>query len=359
MTEATEVTSRGELRRLTSIRGIAAGLVFLYHVGKDAYWLPQGWIVSTGFAGVTFFFVLSGFVLTWSFRGRSSREFWTRRFARVYPSHFVTALIAMVVPVTAYPVTAAAIAVNLPLIQSWFTPWPLIFSLNAVSWSLSCEAFFYLLAPWVIRWANGVSSRRMVVGLGAWFVLGLVVSVAMGFASQSTDIIAYTNPAIRSGEFVLGIMLALLVQRGWRPRLPLWAPTVLAAVVVVGTAALRPPQSATDMALVGPFAAVILAAAVADLNGRPGVLTHRIAHYLGRVSFAFYLVHELVILNVAALVPDTLGRAEKLLMVVAVLVIGLATASLLHHQVEMRFQKLILDRALGRTRARGISESSS
>ncbi len=348
---------RGELRRLTAIRGIAAGLVFGYHMGKHTNWIPQEWVFASGFAGVAFFFVLSGFVLTWSFRPSGSvREFYLRRFARVYPSHFVTALVALVVPVTAYPITLAATAANLPLLQAWFPQWDIVFSLNAVSWSLSCEAFFYALAPWVIGWAERSSTRRAVGVLGAWFGVGVALNLVLGFASQATDIFAYANPALRSGEFALGIALATVVRRGWRPRLPLVVVWPLTGLCLVLAAWWHGPQAVTDMVLVGPFAAVIVGSAVADLEGKRGLGDHPVLHYLGRASYAFYLVHELVILNLVPLAPQAMNGTTKLVGVVVLLVVSVGLAALLHHLVEMAAQKAILAWGIPRVR-RGVDRA--
>lgn len=203
-----------ELKRLTSLRAIAALLVFAYHIDHHSTWLVGGKLFGHGFVGVAFFYVLSGFVLTWSTRpGTRVREFWMRRFARVYPSHAVMAAVALIVPITAFPITLPAIGANVLLIQAWFPQWDIVFGLNAVSWSLSCEAFFYLLAPFLIRWAQSSRLGRLVPLALAWTVLMLVLAVLAGFASPTFDIWAYTFPLIRSGEFVLGVVLATLAQR--------------------------------------------------------------------------------------------------------------------------------------------------
>src|SRR5690242_12787179 len=78
------------LPALTSLRFLAALAVFLHHAG----------LFADGFFGVTFFFVLSGFILTYNYRrtladgGRGAVwDFYVARFARVYPLH-IFALIA-------------------------------------------------------------------------------------------------------------------------------------------------------------------------------------------------------------------------------------------------------------------------
>lgn len=88
-------TSR--LDSLTGLRWWAAFAVFLFHVRNVVRMpAPISDFVSFGNFGVAFFFILSGFVLTWSWRERVGvGTFYWRRFARIYPLHLVTLLIAI------------------------------------------------------------------------------------------------------------------------------------------------------------------------------------------------------------------------------------------------------------------------
>lgn len=91
-----------QLPSLTGLRWLAALAVFGFHVhvvryfgtGTDAHVVRL--VVGSGSTGVSFFFILSGFVLMWAFTPTASpARFWWRRFCRVYPLHAVTALVAL------------------------------------------------------------------------------------------------------------------------------------------------------------------------------------------------------------------------------------------------------------------------
>ncbi|MBW2281488.1 MAG: acyltransferase, partial [Deltaproteobacteria bacterium] len=119
------------LHSLTGLRAVGAGLVFFNHFG-DLFHEHFSWFVNrsltSGRCGVSFFFILSGFVLTWSARSRDTPgSFYWRRFARIFPAH-------------------------------------------AVAWGLSCEAFFYLLFPALIPSVERLGRhgrRRVALGLVA------------------------------------------------------------------------------------------------------------------------------------------------------------------------------------------------
>lgn len=335
-----------QLYRLTSLRFFAAGAVFLYHLSKDTEWLPKEWFFRYGFSGVGFFFILSGFVLAWSYRRPvKAGEFYIRRFARVYPSHFAMAFVALLLPVLAAPVTIAGIFANLGLMQAWFLDWSIVFSLNAVSWSLSCEGFFYLLTPWLIRWFRRASSRTISTICGGWFGVCSLASAWFGMSGNVLDVWAYTNPLLRSGEFVAGIALALLVGRGWSPRVPFSASIALlfAAVGIISLAPGLLPQTVTDVFLAPFFAVVILSAAMADITKKKGLMGSRPLVYAGEVSFAFYLVHELVIFNLAHLFELVSMGMPNLARGLIAAMLSILVAVLLHHAVERPGQKVIVE----------------
>lgn len=113
-----------------------------------------------GHTGVSFFFVLSGFVLTWSAKTSTDvRQFWWRRFARIWPAHFVALIPCLFVfySLSTPPddqswvkqFSLPVIALSVILVQGFSTQPTVLFSGNPAAWTLSCEAFFYFLHPLV------------------------------------------------------------------------------------------------------------------------------------------------------------------------------------------------------------------
>ena len=335
-----------DLRRLTSLRAVAALAVFLHHVGNENNWLVYDRYVRYGSAGVAFFFVLSGFVLTWAWRdGDGALLFYVRRFARIWPAHVVA--LATGVAVFAYSgprITWDSVLANLLLLQAWAPP-PLN-TLNGVSWSLSVEAFFYALAPAIILASRRLPRRTFLLAAGALVAVTLVIRLAWSSFENGgdTNYYLYEQPVLRLGEFVVGVVVATLVRDGWRPRIQTSTAIVVALAVVLAISMPQRdlPGAVPEVILLPCFAILIAAAAGADLCGVPGPLTHRRLVYAGELSFAFYLVHGQVLSLVGRQVTQFPTKPVGATYVLAALVLATVAAMLLHHLVERPAQQRIV-----------------
>ena len=324
------------LPRLTALRGFAAFVVFLFHLhSHDVVSLPWG-ISTIGGVGVAFFFVLSGFVLAWGTRpDLPTHTFYRRRFARVYPSDAFTLLIAMVVPVVPGDRSIAAAIANALTVQAWSFRDEIAYGMNGVSWSLSCEAFFYAVFP-----VAALVVRRLPRSL-SWSLatVGLALATAAYLVRPG---VADHFPLVRISEFLLGLVAGIAVSEGWRPRVPA---VVVWGVLVVGLAAalgvtLRWGAPVTNVLVAGPFLLLILHMARLDIEGSPGWLRRRALVFAGEASFAFYLVHELVIVNLLPVLPDRAWVQATVMTAVASV-----AAVLLHLLVERPFNRRLRDRA--------------
>jgi peptidoglycan/LPS O-acetylase OafA/YrhL len=217
--DAVPVAARkATLPRLTSLRAFAALAVFLSHLDiRGGTVGPAGPLVEYGYLGVGFFFVLSGFVLTWSYApGSGVRAFYLRRFARIWPSHAVMLLVALVAPVTIIDASAAQLLPTAALVQTWVPGVLDPYWLNGVSWSLSCEVAFYLVLPLLLPlMLRRGALLRWGLAVGWWAGAGVITTVVVLTTSGWADA-AYTFPPLRFGEFLLGVAAALELRRGRR-----------------------------------------------------------------------------------------------------------------------------------------------
>ncbi|MFI5675714.1 acyltransferase family protein [Streptomyces cellulosae] len=364
---ALEVTDRSDkpvgtqadgsrLPSLTGLRFVAAFLVFCFHLSISGLSAPGSTqhafarAAGAGAVGVSFFFVLSGFVLTWSARpGDTARAFWRRRAAKIYPNYVVAFVISVVgLYATGHAVGFLVGAANLGLVQAWWPDPGVYFGANSVSWSLACEAFFYALFPALLPLLNRIRPQRL------WASATLCVAAVFAVPVVATLLPAerhywfvYIFPPVRLLEFVLGILMALVVKSGRWPRIPVWSVAVL-LVAAYAVTPYFPPDAETSAVTVIPFALLIAAVAVADARGKRSVWRSRSAVWLGEISFAFYLVHQSVIVDLMRGL-DAQGSAPATAWTLAVgaLAVSVALAGLMH-----RFVEVPMMRRFGRRRAR-------
>ncbi|BCY07180.1 acyltransferase [Actinoplanes sp. L3-i22] len=342
---ARAVAPGGQLPSLTGLRWVAAFLVFGFHL-QIVGWFPDGVaarvqerLFAAGSTGVSFFFVLSGFVLMWSSARERTGEFWWRRFARVYPLHLVTALVVLAIG----PVPGVRILVaNLTLTQSWVPDIAYYQGVNAVSWTLSCEAFFYLLFPLLAAGVAGLRTDALVlVAVGAW-----LVTVAGPLVVPDGEWVFHWTPVGRLPEFACGLVLACLTRKITPNLARLWGAAAVLTVAGYRFAGHVPePWNVAAYTLPG-FSLVLLAAARSDLAGRWTPWRNRVTVRLGELSFAFYLVHLLVLQRFDLLVGDadlSTGRAAAVTL--SALVLGVAAAWVLNVAVERPARRMLLARA--------------
>ncbi|MFI2352206.1 acyltransferase family protein [Streptomyces sp. NPDC019443] len=348
------------LPSLTGLRFVAALMVFATHVlwntqlisGEAGTALRKAFSLS-GAYGVGFFFILSGFVLTWTARPYdTARSFWRRRLVKIGPTHLVTfGLAAVLVISTARPTTGVDWVAALTLQQAWSPSMQTSTAVNGVSWSLSCEFFFYLVFPALLPvlrrireewlWPAVVAVVVLIAGafLTATFLVAdqprLTVFFLSGSVSFTQVWFVYFLPPVRALEFALGILLARIVASGRWPGiglLPAFAVAVAGYVI-----ALYEPYLAGTAGLASVWTApLIAAAAVADRRSRPSVFRRPTMVFLGELSFAFYMIHWLVVMTTAQVMGPTrtFPPVTGALLVLVLLVVALACSLFLYRWVE-------------------------
>ncbi|MGS2646619.1 acyltransferase family protein [Streptosporangium sp. LJ11] len=239
MTHSTHPSGEAvRLPSLTGMRFVAAFLVFACHAcvlgffHQETAASPQTFAFASGWLGVEFFFVLSGFVLTWSAReGRSRTGFWRRRLVKVYPVHMVTWLAALGLAVWAgQAVDLPKLLPSLLLVHTWHPRMDVVITINVVTWSLACDLLFCLAFPLLHALVRRIPARRLWWAAGAVAaVIALLPAVAlltlpgtprlpgqdMSFV-QNWFLVSF--PPIRTLDFVLGIVMARIVLMGrWIP----------------------------------------------------------------------------------------------------------------------------------------------
>ena len=318
---------------LTSLRFIAVAMIVVHH-SRGVLWLTPD--ILDHFVldhGVSFFFVLSGFVLTYVYprlTGPSSiKKFYIARFARIWPTHIVAfvALFIIFLPWSYYSIIQPrnmmlAIA-NLLLVHGWYPAMEVFFSFNQVTWAVSAEVFFYLIFPLLIKDFEKTWIRKLIFSL----LIMLAVIMFCNFADLQyaldvpSNVISrtgfvYINPLSRLFEFVIGMCVAVIWKK-YEGRISLGkiVGTLLEVIVVcIAIATVYISVSAGSINhLIGKagaeylfhtgsclsFALLIFTMAM-GMGHISLLLSSKIFVLLGETSYSVFLFHQLILRFYAA-----------------------------------------------------------
>lgn len=308
---------RAQLTALTGLRFLAALFVVLYHVAIAGGPAPLR-CVYLGYSGVSFFFILSGFILTYTYiapggEPRASRvAFWAARVARICPVYFVALAIGICPYLWSHDPRATPLLTGLGAMtftQAWF-PWSAD-AWNGPGWSLSAEVFFYALFPYLAPRIARLSRRQLNLAANLFWVLGLPAAVAYivinpdhlstwGSADTTWVRVLRFNPLVRLPEFLLGVALGRMfvldrararhtLLRGWACSLA--ALGALAAVVLAPSSGIPLPAVLVDDGMLDPIFAVLIYSLAWGQGIVARIFALPVLVALGEASYALYLLH--------------------------------------------------------------------
>lgn len=304
----------GFVSRLESLRGVAALSVAIGHaLGAIAISDPfssflkqMANVVGNGGASVTIFFVLSGYVLGLSL-DRQNRDFWSgamvfifRRIVRIYPAMLICLAgcglyIFFVHPLQIFPAASESYYSYWRNGVTWGQLWGNIILtqtyVNPVTWTLQVELLAALCLPLMHR-AERYSPGLSIGLIFAWAVFFFVVPIN-----------AYKNLG-----FLFMFQMGLAIPRFSTLLACQFTPATLRAIGLISLLACFSANQIYDetyhiaWALEALSASILIAALAASGTGEKfPILDTRAAHFLGKISYSFYLWHfpVLYILGVA------------------------------------------------------------
>ena len=297
------------LTALTSIRFLAALRVAIYHLvhwDTTSYWW-RGLMATP--ASVGYFFVSSGFLLTYTYAPRfdrgeiSYRKFWLGRAVRLLPIYYLGLLLAFPLLFHDHVFSFGKTLATISLLQSWSPGSALYWVYPA--WALSNLAFCYFSFPFLLRATRSMAARALLaLGALAWFT-SLTISFTYvclnpdGLAVANTSTAAFWlyvlkyNPLIHIPEFLIGVLAgrffnsrgSLLTAQA--NSIFVVSSTVILAVLLLGNII---PYPVTHTGLLAPLLAVfILSLASGGFAAR--ALQFKWFVLLGQSSFALYILH--------------------------------------------------------------------
>lgn len=307
-----ESSPSNRLGFIEALRGYAALFVFCYHLAlipNPDLELPKwaGKFLLTGGTGVTLFFVVSAFTLTLSMQQRENEsnhitKFYIRRFFRIAPLFYVWIILTLIRDRLMFGVMRQGDTIFLSVIFAFNLIPGKHEGFVSASWTLGVEMIFYLLFPFIYRFANDI-----------WKALGAFIA-ALTISSIYTFLI--TNYMTVDGQ-----VLKSFIQFGFLHQLPTFMFGIFAyyfydkfivskkmnnslALLFIsasffGYSALM--DGRLNFILDGLYwQAIIYGVFLLGLGAMPvSFFVNRFSGFMGKISYSFYLNHPTLILLLA------------------------------------------------------------
>ncbi|MEB0028821.1 acyltransferase [Pseudomonas sp. MH9.2] len=278
---------------LTHFRFTAAIIVVIFHFGRELNYLP-GFLIR-GPEMVTFFFVLSGFVLSIAYKGRifSSTEFMFSRITRIAPAYFMALSLVVFSSYIQGKLYTSDFLLSIFFLQSWVPGYALV--LNSPGWSLSVEMFFYVSFHFIFHFVNSNGRSVSVLCLqsfAVWLATQVIGAVILDGDWRGDNFLSYFPPMHLPG-FILGIVGGKLFieQPAFLKRfrgLGFVVACLLFCAVVLEYCQVINAYVNTANGLLSPVF-LLLILVVAINNDELGFLKNRKMILLGEASYALYL----------------------------------------------------------------------
>lgn len=309
-----------QLDTLTGIRFYAAMHVVLFHnlylFGDFAEKIPIPVLnfISKGELAVSFFFILSGFILSYAYQDKINTKkekvkFLVARFAKLYPLYFLALILDAPRVISyffeKYDQNQASFKVllsffsSLLMIQSWFPP--VTATWNSPAWSLSTEIFFYISFVFIFKYLN--KSKYSYVYLFLSIATPVIVYQFFQFLnlpleSNFMKIFWRSFPPLRVFEFILGIILFNYFHSGARlgrliknnSNLLFWF-SVAASIYISSTQWSIQNKEIATVATTCLFSIMILSSSYGEIRWSK-LLNSKLVLTLGMSSYAIYIIHQ-------------------------------------------------------------------
>jgi peptidoglycan/LPS O-acetylase OafA/YrhL len=301
------------LKALTGLRCFAALNIVLFHFSNPQWFGFMAPVVNAGFISVSYFILLSGFVLAYNYAERARngqldrKRFWEARFTRIYPIYFLSLLLSLGQLSGEYLTHAKAMfwtgVVLTPLLLQGFVPAVSTF-LNTPAWTMSAEAAYYVLFPFVAKWKRPENIKSHLMKMAGVWMLGLVPgALYMAFNPDGIahpdrwsygpwlEALKYT-PYTHVFSFVFGVMLADLdrmIARTAQVRLWLGIIGFGGIYGLLSLGSIVPYAIIHDGLLMPLFGCIVLG--LAGVNPLARALGIRPLVFVGEASYCLYLLH--------------------------------------------------------------------
>lgn len=286
------------IEQLTFTRFIAAIAIVIFHFGKGSFLFNNeyiSFIFKQANVGVSYFFILSGFVMIIAYGNRENISFFEyikNRLARIYPVYLL-AIFLLLCGNLFRNISFSELFLNIFMLQSWFSEKAL--TINFPGWSLSVELFFYISFPILI---NKVYSKLKLKSnfiwiVSFWFISQVVFHLIVNGNIKLLNYVfkdIYYHPLMHFNAFLIGNLAGLFFIKKLNKHKKNYLPFILILLLLLIFLLKFPIGLSFHNGLLAIiFVPLILLISLSD-DRVTKIFTKKIFVFLGEISFGIYIL---------------------------------------------------------------------
>ena len=288
------------IEQLTFTRFLAAISIVIFHYGKKSFLFNNeyvSFIFDQANIGVSYFFMLSGFVMIIAYDNKKIGvfDYLKNRLARIYPVYFLA--IVLLIPIKIQQFSKTDILLNVTMLQSWFPNKAL--TVNFVGWSLCVEMFFYILFPFLL---NKVYSKTKLKFNFIWIVSFWIVSQIVFhfiiFKIISPKIYSITDiryhPLMHVNEFLVGNLAGLIFIHKFQFCKKNYLPFILFFLIALLLLLKFPTRLDYHNGLMAVIFIPLILFISSSTNKITKIFCNKGFVFLGEISFGIYLYQDVI-----------------------------------------------------------------
>jgi peptidoglycan/LPS O-acetylase OafA/YrhL len=367
------VSNKIYLPNLNSIRAIAAMMVVISHIEskKIRFGLQTNTlIVDWGSIGVTLFFVLSGFLITYllliekdTFQKINIKDFYIRRILRIWPLYFLAIIFVYLLVPYILPqyfssdfdkFSIKSIFLNVFFLTNITAVLNLTPEIIGTIWSIGIEEQFYIYWPWVIKNSSNLRNK-IIVGIILFLPFCKIILLFISkisennWAMQLYYILNYTRFDIMAVGGIFGILAykkqftigKLQLNYDWFTGKTLQ----IISYILIAICFVLPSFGSIKNIILIQILPYLFAICVLNLAINPNSIFNlecKLGSYLGKISYSLYLIHLVVIYLIFPILEPLLGGFSEFLKNIIIFTSTILIVIIISHISYNYFEKQFL-----------------
>lgn len=332
------------IKSLQGLRTIGMLIIFMYHSGA----------IFDGHLAVTFFFILSGFVMYYNYTNKDikltlkdSFEFTKNKMISLYIVHLFTFLLAAIIfykdIINNFTFNLIRAIPNLLLLQSFIPNASFYFSFNNASWYLSVTLLCYLCTNLFIKLWNRIRQKEYLSFLVILSIYSLKTFFVITVESLPNEIwLVYINPVLRLFDYFIGMGIATVFIRRKNEDKKVNGNLEFISVIILFLAWVFARNISTIYRFsiyYMPFIMLIIYVFAFEEGYLSKILSNKYILLLASISFEFYMVHELILRFLRRILDPLPILVCKVLQISIGFGVSLVLAYLINKFITRRYKK--------------------